>query len=241
MKRTRSKIKKIIYTIITLIIIIAIISQGVVCGALFYISNSQKQKVVGAVVGQIETLVTEKLSVVEKIGNKLYKNSDIARLLTSNDNGKKLYLRKIADYIDALQLGNEDLIYSVAFGMENDGHKLTNNMTEGEFLRLSKVYEEYIKVQENGMLGENGVYCDFFLQDSYGNGELYICYVDKVQQFNFEALQWDTYGYLIVCNKINAKKLLLEMEDLNSVNTLLLRSKIRNILKNVDSLKDILK
>lgn len=208
-------IKSMFNSILAFFIIVGAALQAVFFYQMLSISSYQEQKFGNAIVNQVQVTVEKRMEATQAIAVRLSGNPMVSSYLaTQDEEQKRALLDQCAQYMGTLQSGSEEMLYAVLIDNDQNSYRLTNNMSDMEFQNVCNVYEGYLEALHSYPEGVDDTYCDFFDYGVANPTELYACSVQPVYAHDFEQLVNTEQGVIIVCTKINVKKLLLGIEDL---------------------------
>ena len=122
------------------------------------------------------------------------------------------------EYINNIQNGTDDILYAVAIDNAGNGYKLTKNMTDMEYEKVLNVYRNFNEIISRNSISADDVYCDLFNYEAGEFNELYACSVSNILSHDFKELKNVSSGILILCNKMNLNKMLLDIDYLLEMN-----------------------
>lgn len=208
-------IKSLFNSMLAFFIIVGAALQAVFFYQLLYMSSYQEQKFGNAIVNQVQVTVEKRIEATQSIASRLSGNALVSGFLTAQDAAQKqALLTQCTEYLGTLQNGSEEMLYAVLVDNAQNSYKLTNNISDMEYEKVRSVYRDYLEAVHNNPQGMDGTYCDFFDYGVANPTELYACSVQPVYVHDYEQLVNVEQGVIVVCTKINVKKLLLGVADL---------------------------
>ena len=212
-------IKWLFNSILAFFIIVGAALQAVFFYQMCSISSYQEHKFADTIINQVSMTVEKRMETIKSIAQKLSGSQMTVSFLAAQDAAEKQRLLvQCMEYVDILQNGSEETLYAVLVDNNQKYYRLTNNISDMEYQNVCNVYEGYLEAMRNDVQMLDSTYCDFFDYGVTNATELYACSLQDLYVHDYEKLVNVKQGTIIVCTKINVKKLLLGIDDVIEMN-----------------------
>ena len=204
--------RKIFITVILLFSVILILFQVWVYSTADRVIALQQNELIEYTTEKIEENILSKQKTLTRIRS--YINSDMYDFFTDSaeiENGNSMSL-SLSDKLEETRWLFLDSIYYSAFLADNS-YKFSTDLTNTEFAEIEKCYKRF---KENIQGGTPYSY-DFFVLDSYGYNDLYICILSDIYKTTYEDIGSKYLATYVICCKISLNELTLLEQQFSNI------------------------
>ena len=204
--------RKIFITVILLFSVILILFQVWVYSTADRVIALQQNELIEYTTEKIEENILSKQKTLTRIRS--YINSDMYDFFTDSaeiENGNSMSL-SLSDKLEETRWLFLDSIYYSAFSADNS-YKFSTDLTNTEFAEIEKCYTRF---KENIQGGAPYSY-DFFVLDSYGYNDLYICILSDIYKTTYEDIGSKYLATYVICCKISLNELTLLEQQFSNI------------------------